>query len=258
MSSAPVRPYVVGVVTARRYPSVTVSWAQSLDGRIATVTGDSRWISGPDTLTFAHRLRRDNEAILVGIGTVLADDPELTCRLPGTVASPVRIVLDSYARTPLSSKLASTARRNDTVVFTRHDAEPARIETLRETGIKVERIEQSEYDGTLDPFRVLDRLSELGFVSVLVEGGRSVITSFLRVRLVSRLFVTIAPILIGEGVSAVGDLGVRSLSEAYRPIGSRLERYGTDAVWELSFETASRTGHDPKPAASPGAAGPDT
>jgi riboflavin-specific deaminase-like protein len=234
-----------------------VSWAQSLDGRIATVTGDSRWISGPDTLTFAHRLRRDNDAILVGIGTVLSDDPELTCRLPGPVPSPVRIVLDSFARTPLSSKLASTAQRYDTVVFTRHDAEPARLDALRGTGIRVERTEPSGPDGTLDLLRVLEKLTELGFASVLVEGGRSVITSFLRLRLVSKLFITIAPILIGEGVSAVGDLGVLSLSDAYRPIGSRLERFGTDAVWELTFETAVETEGGSKTAAASDTVGPE-
>ena len=102
-------------------PRITVSYAQSVDGRIATSTGESRWISCSRTLTLAHRLRRDHEVILVGIGTVLKDDPELSCRLKRSSPSPVRVILDSRLRLPVDSTIVRTCRTYRTIVYTLHD-----------------------------------------------------------------------------------------------------------------------------------------
>jgi 5-amino-6-(5-phosphoribosylamino)uracil reductase/diaminohydroxyphosphoribosylaminopyrimidine deaminase/5-amino-6-(5-phosphoribosylamino)uracil reductase len=228
-----------------RIPRVTLSYAQSLDGRIATATGDSRWISGPDSLRLAHRLRRDHEALLVGIGTVLRDDPQLTCRLPGRHArNPARVVLDSSLRLPPDSRLARGAGELPTLVFT--SAAPSagssrggveRRSALEALGVRI--VESPPDPEGRVPLRwALERLADLGYASLFVEGGAQVITSFLRQGLVHRLLVVVTPLLIGEGVQAVGDLGVRSLSEALRPRRSRVLRCGAERVWELEFDGA--------------------
>jgi 5-amino-6-(5-phosphoribosylamino)uracil reductase/diaminohydroxyphosphoribosylaminopyrimidine deaminase/5-amino-6-(5-phosphoribosylamino)uracil reductase len=216
-------------------PRITISYAQSLDGRIATATGDSRWISGPSTLRLAHRLRRDHEALLVGIGTVLRDDPQLTCRLPGKRSrSPARVVLDSALRLPPDCRLARGAGELPTLVFTAR-ASAARRSALEALGVRVVE-SPPDPEGRVALRWALEHLADLGYASLFVEGGARVITSFLRQHLVHRLLVVVAPLLIGEGVQAVGDLGVRALSEALRPRRCRVRRFGTERVWELEFD----------------------
>jgi riboflavin-specific deaminase-like protein len=215
-------------------PVVTVSFAQSLDGRIATHTGSSQWISGPETLTLAHELRRDHDALLVGIGTVLADDPKLTCRLPGANARPLRVVLDSRLRLPEGSYLATSARGHDTVVFTGRDAPSEKRGRLEDCGVRIVTVDR-DGDG-LSIHAVLRELAKLGVSTVLVEGGSGVITRFLAERLVRRLVVVIAPIIIGDGVQAVGDLEVNDLSRAPRATSRSVTTMGDDVVWELSFD----------------------
>lgn len=215
-------------------PRVTVSYAQSLDGRIATATGDSRYISCPATLRLAQRLRRDNEAILVGIGTVLRDDPELSCRLRGC-ASPLRVVLDSRLRLPPDSTIARTAERLPTIVFCAQGTVEERRERLEKRGLRVIAL-PADGQGRLPPREVLAALGREGVASVFVEGGGRVITSFLKDGLVNRMVVVVAPLLIGEGIAAVGELGVRDLAEALRPRCRRVRRLGCDRVWELDFD----------------------
>jgi riboflavin-specific deaminase-like protein len=215
-------------------PAVTESFAQSLDGRIATHTGSSQWISGAETLTLAHELRRDHDAVLVGIGTVLADDPKLTCRLPGVEAQPLRVVLDSRLRLPEGSYLATSARDHDTVVFTAPDAPLDRRRLLEAMGVRVVSVDR--HGEGLDLHAVLRELETLGAFTVLVEGGSGVITRFLALGLVRRMVVVIAPIIIGNGVQAVGDLNVGDLSRALRPTSRSVSTMGDDVVWELSFD----------------------
>jgi len=218
-----------------RFPRITVSYAQSLDGRIATATGDSRWISGPSTLRLAHRLRRDHEALLVGIGTVLRDDPQLTCRLPGRRSrSPARVVLDSTLRLPPDSRLARGAGELPTLVFT-VGAPAARRSALEALGVRIVE-SPPDPEGRVALRWALEHLAGLGYASLFVEGGAGVITSFLRQHLVHRLLVVVAPLLIGEGVQAVGDLGVHALAEALRPARCRVRRFGAERVWELEFD----------------------
>jgi riboflavin biosynthesis pyrimidine reductase len=242
-------------------PRITVSYAQSLDGRIATSTGDSRWISCNRTLTLAHRLRRDHEVILVGIGTVLRDDPELSCRLKRSPRSPVRVILDSRLRLPQDSTIVRTCRTYRTIVYTLEDtaedgAEGAAVvdvmagkagtgganaadavdrrEGLERAGIEVYQV-QADIQGRVSVAEVVADLAERGFRSIFVEGGAKVITSFLRAGLVHRMVVVTAPVIIGRGVEAIGELGITSLAQALRPHRSRVRRLGTDRVWELSF-----------------------
>jgi len=213
-------------------PYVTLSWAQTLDGRIATSTGDSQWIGGPESLTFAHELRRDNQAILVGIGTVLKDDPRLTCRIPGG-RNPLRIVLDSALRLPLTAALATTLDQSQTWVYAASNAPAEKRRVLEAAGVLVISVPQSE--GRLDLGAVLDDLGYRGVNTLFVEGGAAVLTAFLAAGLADRAVVVSAPFLLGKGIEAVGDLGHRVLAEAPRPRKWRRWDLGADLATELVF-----------------------
>lgn len=201
---------------------VTLKLATSLDGRIATATGESKWITGEAARLEGHRLRAAHDAILVGVETVLSDDPELTARLPGRpVDQPLRVVLDSRLRTPAVARVASSNSLILTV------AEPAPVGTAA-----VERVEAS--DGRPSVAACLSALRRRGVASVLVEGGGQVAASFLRAGLVDRLEWFRAPILLGgEGRPCVADLALANLAEAptfrrvsFAPLGDDLwERY---------------------------------
>ena len=197
-----------------RAPRVTVHYAQSLDGRIATCTGDSQWIGGPASLRLAHQLRADHSAVLVGVGTVLADNPRLTVRLVDG-PSPRRIVVDSRLRLPLATNLLVDGAA-PTCVATTPAAPPERVQAVRERGAEVL---------VVDP-------DERGLDSVLIEGGGGVITSALRQRVVDRLVVCIAARLIGAGVPAVGDLGVTRLQEAPGFVHARFRLLEDDVIFE--------------------------
>ena len=216
-------------------PRITVSYAQSLDGRIATSTGDSRWISCPRTLTLAHRLRRDHQVILVGIGTVLRDDPELSCRLRRASHSPLRVILDSHLRLPRDSTVVRTCSSYTTLVYTVAPPRAERREQLEQAGVQVCTV-AADTRGRVAVPAVVEDLVEKGYRSIFVEGGAEVITSFLRAGLVSRMVVVTAPIILGRGVEAIGDLGITRLAEALRPLKSRTRRLGSDRVWELIFD----------------------
>jgi riboflavin-specific deaminase-like protein len=211
--------------------AVTLTYAQSLDGRIATLTGESRWISGSGTIRLAHELRARHHGILVGSGTALRDDPELTCRIPGR-GSPLRIVLDSRLSIPLGSNLVKTAPIHKTLFLTTARAPVDKARLLAERGAEVASV-GTDSRGRVDLREALGVLAKRGVGTLLVEGGSSVITSFLREGFVHRLVVVVAPLVIGEGVPAVGDLEVRSLSEALRFEPVKLSAEGDDIVWEL-------------------------
>jgi riboflavin-specific deaminase-like protein len=211
--------------------SVTVTCAQSLDGRIATLSGDSQWISGEATLRLSHRLRKSHDGILVGIGTVRRDDPELSCRLVRG-GSPVRVILDAGLSISMESKIVRSVDRYETVIFCAPGADEARAERLRARGVRVAAV-QEDGEGRLDIPEVLSTLASQGLQTLLVEGGSQVITSFLRAGRVDRMVLVSAPIIIGEGIATVGDLGVRELSEALRLRTTRVRRMGEDLVWEL-------------------------
>jgi riboflavin-specific deaminase-like protein len=201
--------------------------AQSLDGRIATRTGDSQWIGGPESLRFAHQLRAAHDVVLVGVGTVLADDPRLTVRLVEG-RSPARVVLDSALRLPLSAALLTDGAA-PTLVATTDRAAPDQIERVRGLGAEVVVVGRAP-DGRVDLPAVLGQLAGRGHGKVLIEGGGGVITSALRARLVDRLVVCIAPLLIGEGIAAVGDLGLQRLRDALPLRDPVVTRLGQDLI----------------------------
>ncbi|OHD21420.1 MAG: GTP cyclohydrolase II [Spirochaetes bacterium GWB1_59_5] len=175
-------------------PYVTLSYAQSLDGSLAGGNGHRLILSGEQSMRMTHRIRAEHQAILVGIGTVLADDPQLTVRL-AEGSNPQPVVLDSLLRIPLDSYLASRHPRK-TWVFASRNAPVDRRETLEALGLRVFTV-SSDQQGRLDLTRVCEILAENGIRSLMVEGGLEVISGFLGSDLVDRLVITISPRFVG-------------------------------------------------------------
>jgi GTP cyclohydrolase II len=208
-------------------PRVLIHYAQTLDGRIATRTGSSRWISGEESLRFAHELRAGHDAVLVGIGTALADDPRLTVRL-AEGPDPLKVVLDSTLRLPSdAAMLRETPDR--TVLLTTAAAPEHDVRRAQACGARVV-VAASDGAGRVDLGDGLRRLAEIGVRSVLVEGGAQVITSLLRQHLVDYLAVCVAPIILGRGVEAVDDLGIAELARALGLRALDVRRLGQDVI----------------------------
>ncbi|MET3835035.1 diaminohydroxyphosphoribosylaminopyrimidine deaminase/5-amino-6-(5-phosphoribosylamino)uracil reductase [Brevundimonas sp. UYEF29] len=199
---------------------VTLKLATSLDGRIATASGESQWITGEAARLEGHRLRAAHDAILVGVETVLHDDPELTARLPGrSVDQPLRVVLDSRLRTPQAAKVAG----ENTLILTA--AEPRTIGAAKV-------VQVADEDGRPTIPAVLKALEIAGATSLLIEGGGQVAAAFLRANAVDALEWFRAPILLGgEGRPCVAALALAKLADApkFRRLG--VEPVGDD-LWE--------------------------
>ncbi len=195
-------------------PAVTVKAAATLDGRIATQAGESRWITGARARAVGHRLRADHDAIAVGIETVLADDPMLDCRLPGLEErSPVRVVFDSRARLPPASRLARTAATRPTWVLCTTSADAGRRQALESLGVRVLAVAGDD-GGRVLPVAALRALGDAGLTRLLVEGGGHLIGALLTADLVDRLAWFVAPRLLGdEGRPAVRGFGVDRLAD---------------------------------------------
>ncbi|NIO03869.1 MAG: bifunctional diaminohydroxyphosphoribosylaminopyrimidine deaminase/5-amino-6-(5-phosphoribosylamino)uracil reductase RibD [Proteobacteria bacterium] len=212
----------------RGIPLVTLKMAQSLDGRIATASGDSQWISSPDSLKLAHRLRATHDSVMVGIGTVISDDPSLTVRLVKG-KNPLRVVVDSRLRIPLSSKLLSDGNASHTIVLTTDRANPGHMQQIENLGARVLSIKRDPH-GEVDMEGALRRLASEGIMSVLVEGGAGLATSFLKAGLIDKLILVIGPKIIGKGVETVGDLGISDLNQALGWSVEKTRKVGEDLV----------------------------
>ena len=198
-------------------PLFRLKMATSLDGRIATASGESQWITGEASRRDGHRLRATHDAILVGSATALADNPSLTCRLPGMQdRSPVRIVLDSRAGLALDSVLATTARQVPVWVMCTSAAPGERRDALRAAGVEIMEVPASA-DGRIDVPSAARALGERGLTRVLIEGGGQIAAAFLRAGLVDRITSYRAGVVLGaEGRSAVGPMLVERLGSAPR------------------------------------------
>jgi diaminohydroxyphosphoribosylaminopyrimidine deaminase/5-amino-6-(5-phosphoribosylamino)uracil reductase len=212
-------------------PLVTLKLATTLDGRIATHTGESRWITGEAARQRAHLLRATHDAVLVGIGTALADDPHLTCRLPGMSGrSPIRVVLDGRLRLPLTANLVARARETPTWLVTLSGGDAARRRALADSGVEVIEIPPDD-DGNLSVADALRRLGERGLTRVLAEGGSHVAAALLQARLVDRVaWFRAAAVIGGDGLPAAQAFGVDSLTGAPRFVPAGQVRVGDDVL----------------------------
>ncbi|HJX12722.1 MAG TPA: bifunctional diaminohydroxyphosphoribosylaminopyrimidine deaminase/5-amino-6-(5-phosphoribosylamino)uracil reductase RibD [Dehalococcoidales bacterium] len=216
--------------TTTGLPFITVKFAETLDGRIAAATGSSRWISSAASRRLAHRLRATHDAVLVGAGTVRADNPELTVRL-ARGRNPVRVVMDSRLSIPMDAAVLSDQEKARTFIAVTGAAGEERIAALREKGVEVLMLPADE-EGRVDLPALLKELGRRQVASVLVEGGAATITSFLRLGLADRLVAIVAPKLMGKGIEAVGELGIRDVDKAIRLTFTRTYRRGEDIVVE--------------------------
>jgi GTP cyclohydrolase II len=217
-------------------PSVTVHYAQTIDGRLATRTGNSQWISGQESMVLAHALRASHAAVLVGAGTVAADDPRLTARLVEG-PSPIRIVLDSTLRlSPRASVVTDDTA--PTILATTGRAPADRRRDFARGNVEV-LVLPSTADGRVDLGSLLDELGARGLATLLVEGGAGVITAMIRERRVSRLVVSIAPLVLGTGIEAIGDLDIMRLRDALSFRRASFSQLGADVIFEGELEPRS-------------------
>ena len=219
----------------RGLPFVTLKLAATLDGRTATATGESRWITGPEARRKVHSLRLAHDAIMVGSGTALADDPDLTVRDLGAQRQPVRIVLDRLLRHAPDSRLGRTAR--DVPVWLVHgpDAPAAARETWAATGAT--QVEAAVTGGHLDLHHALTTLADKGLTRILSEGGSTVAGALLHAQLVDDLALFNGGVLIGsEGHPTLGALGLTALADASRPTLREMQVLGGDlySLWSLA------------------------
>ncbi|WP_031515252.1 bifunctional diaminohydroxyphosphoribosylaminopyrimidine deaminase/5-amino-6-(5-phosphoribosylamino)uracil reductase RibD [Desulfofalx alkaliphila] len=214
-------------------PLVALKAAVSLDGKIATSTGESQWITGSESRNYAHVLRHRYDAILVGVNTVLIDNPSLTTRLPeGKGLDPIRVVLDSKCRTPLNAKVINQPSNARTIIVTTKAAPRDRIKALEAAGAEV--IVAEDHNGRVSIPDLLEHLGRRQITGLLVEGGAGVHGSFLEAKAVDKVYWFIAPMIIGgvNAPGAVGGEGVKSLTDAMRIKHLTLHRFGPDICVE--------------------------
>ncbi len=200
---------------SNRKPFVIAKWAMSLDGKIATHTGQSQWISHPTARLHAHELRSQIDAILVGAHTARRDNPRLTCRLEQVIRQPLRIVLSRSGNLPLDLKLFDTTLPGKTLVATSAQADKTWLQQIKEKNIQVIIIKQNEH-GKLDLNDLLLQLGQLNITSLIVEGGSQTLTQFYEQRLLNKFYIYMAPKFIGgqSAPSPFGGLGIENMSEA--------------------------------------------
>lgn len=211
-------------------PLVIAKFAASLDGKIAATSGDSRWVSGPQTLAWAHRVRPQLDAIIAGVNTVLVDNPQLTARPEGVPNphQPLRVVVDSRGRTPASAAVLSGEA--PTLLATTRLASAAWRAAMTERGAEVAALPDS--GGRVDLHALVDLLAGRGALQVLVEGGGTLLGSFFDLRLVDKVTAVIAPMIIGgdTAATAVGGLGAARMADALRLRDVEVSRLGDDVL----------------------------
>jgi diaminohydroxyphosphoribosylaminopyrimidine deaminase/5-amino-6-(5-phosphoribosylamino)uracil reductase len=228
--NAPFRKYIT-----TRTPFVILKAAVSLDGKVATQAGDSRWISGEASRAYVHRLRSTVDAVMVGIGTILRDDPLLNVRLPGgkNIFHPLRVILDSKLRIPFNSRVVRTAGQFRTLVATTRMASTSRAKRLRQTGLELIVVKKGSYGG-LNIRALMTELGRRGILSVLLEGGPTLNASALREKVVDRVLIFMAPKIIGgeKAPGMVGGNGTLKVRDA-RPVKIlKIKRFGSDLMVE--------------------------
>ena len=211
-------------------PLVVLKWAMTLDGKVATRTGDSKWISGEASRARAHRWRAESDAVAVGIGTALADDPLLTARVEGVARQPRRVVFDAEARLPLDGSLVRSAAETPVIVVASRAASRTHLQGLESAGVEV--IVASGANESARAEAALDELGARDVQSLLVEGGPHLAGAFLDGGLVDELRVFIAPVVAGgrQAKPAAEGEGVARIAEAARAIATDVERIDDDVL----------------------------
>ncbi|MEE8174483.1 MAG: bifunctional diaminohydroxyphosphoribosylaminopyrimidine deaminase/5-amino-6-(5-phosphoribosylamino)uracil reductase RibD [Dehalococcoidia bacterium] len=221
--------YVKFITTG--WPFVSAKFAMSLDGKIATRSGDSKWITGEQARGYVHSLRQSADAIMVGVNTVIADDPRLTARgqgAEGSLKEPMRVIVDSQGRIPVTAQVLREPGK--TLVAAARPLEPAKAGALVEAGAEV--LELPAKDGLVDLEELLRALGKREITSVLVEGGGTLLGSLFDQGLVDKVVAFIAPVVIGggEAKTAVGGVGVSRIAQGLRLTRVRVERFGEDVM----------------------------
>lgn len=218
-------------ITKKR-PFVVMKTASTLDGKIACCTGDSRWVTGKEAREYTHRLRDRLSGIMVGIGTVLADDPSLTTRLNGEGQDPVRIVVDSHGRIPLDSKVICSDSKAKVIIATTDAITREKEQSLVDLGAII--IKAGSDDGRVDLAKLMDRLYELEIDSVLLEGGGQLNASALQAGIVDKVMAFIAPKIVGgkDAKTPVEGVGVCKMDEAITLHSINIEKFGDDILVE--------------------------
>ena len=212
----------------RHLPFVTLKLATSLDGKIAAATGDARWISGEASRRTVHQLRNTVDAIVIGLGTLKADDPQLTCRIPGG-RNPWRIVLDSRLGIPLSAQILHQKDPDKTIIISGNGAPSGKTRAIEALGARVWRLPLGNRGVRWLP--VLRKLAVMGVVDVLIEGGAKVAASALKEKAVDKIVFFYAPKIIGgDGVPMIGNLVIRRIKQAPEVKNIRFAKSGNDLV----------------------------
>ena len=204
-------------------PQVLLKLAASADGKAGLLGRKPAGITGEVARARVHQMRAESDAILVGIGTVLSDDPHLTCRLPGMIEwSPVRVILDTRLRIPLATSIVGTARETPTWVFTTPNASPVAEDILKAKGVEVFRVDGK--DGRLDLKAVLKALAGRGITRLMVEGGPTVAAAFIKSDLVDEAALFRSPNPLGEGIDVLEDLPLTALTKSpkLKPVASEV------------------------------------
>jgi len=216
-----------------KHPFVTLKCAATLDGRIATRTGDAKWVTGEMSRKFVHELRHANDAILVGVNTVKVDDPLLTTRRGDeTSKNPIRIVLDAHLSIPENSKLLRNPSGSDTLIITGNSSTSPRRDAILNAGAKI--VELDAKDGRIDLSALMPRLGSMGITSLLVEGGATVAAAALQAKVVDKIYFFYAPKILGsdDGVPICKGPGPALMKESIPVKNIRVHRFDDDVMIE--------------------------
>ncbi|MFH1381049.1 MAG: RibD family protein [Candidatus Omnitrophota bacterium] len=195
-------------------PYITIKFAETMDGKIAALDGSSGWISSLESRKFAHRLRRENDAVLVGAQTVIKDNPFLTTRLVKG-KNPIRIVVDGKLRITGTSNIVKLAKKVRTIVITTPGRPKKKVDAFLKKGVQFIFLKALR-ESTIDLKEIIRILYKKGIKKILVEGGANIIAGFLKRRLADKIIIVLSPKILGKGVESVGNLGIKNIKKALK------------------------------------------
>lgn len=214
-------------------PYITIKFAETLDGKIAALDGSSKWISSPLARKFSHKLRRENDAIMVGAKTIIKDNPSLTTRFVRG-KNPIRIVIDGKLRIAPTSNIIKSAKKIKTIIVTTPKNSKRKIAALEKEGVEFIFLKASK-TGVIDLKVVIRILYKKGIQKLLVEGGAALIALFLKSSLADKIIVIVSPKILGRGTESVGELGIKNIKRALKLRFKSVKSVGEDIVYTAFF-----------------------